>query len=622
MPGTDTADMVPGKYDVIIDGYGYCYLDSLESSIPFRTHRAIYGQTQPFVERQNVSNSYGDNAQDFFLTIRQRDWSQGEQQRFFRAGVDGRDWTGLNVDVSTPGRVRLASKINTVTFAASVRACARDTVTQKLIAASSTKLYSLDSAGAIVDNGAHGLGANPSKFGLANDGVNDYVTTLNASTVGVRKWTGAAYTTFSATASDSLIFLNNTLYGYRGASGDLGSYDGTGTFTSLFTWKDATNTAYIVGGGSSASAVLEAFGGKILILFPHGQFGSSLWIYDGTGASLLQIFPPNYLASDIEVLYGVAYIGGSFFKAASTSTQYNRPALHFYDGSQIGLLWQANDYNTAASSDIFGGPHPALVAANGRLFFTDDTMSTLLNYDPASGAISTVGSYSAGGTDARLAATGFSILHTRNGTGGYYTGNSTFPTSGSVSSSLIDFDSSLPKQLRGVTIEWDAASDGDGGSVDVAYQLNSLDGAYTALASGVTSGTETVFPANTSAHAVSIKVTINKGTSTMGPVLRSLSVRGAPVMPVYPRGEYILDCTNTVGAPRQLRDQTTFHPLTGAQQVAHLTAARNSLTPITITDRVNGTYVGQVDVNDPEGFDVYEVHPAPSYVVRLTTRGV
>lgn len=628
---TVTAADVPGKYDLVVTAggvtTGYVFLDSLEESIPFRTHRAVYGQTQPFVERQNVSNAYGDNAQDFFLTIRQRDWSLGEQQRFFRSGFDGRYWLGTNVDVSTPGQVRLAPTINTATFAAAVRACARNTNNQSLITASATKLYTIDSAGSITDNGVHGLGATPSKFGLANDGVNNYITTLNAGTVGVRKWTGAAYTTFSATAADSLIFLNNTLYGYRSSSGDIGSYDGTGTFTSLFTWKDATNTAFNT--GVNAAAILEAFGGKILILFPYGQTGSSLWVYDGTGASLLQLFPPNYMASDLEVLYGVAYISGSFFKAASTSTQYNRPAVHFYDGAEIGMLWQASAYNTSTSSDAFGGPHPGLVAANGKLFFTDDTMSTILTYDPSSGAISTVGSYSAGGTDARMAATGYNILLTRNGTGGYYTGNNTFPSSGSVASSLIDFDSSLPKIFRGVKVEWDPASDGNGGSIDVAYQLDSLDGSYTSLATGVTSGAETAFPANTSAHSVSIKVTINKGTSTMGPVLRSLSVRGAPVMTIYPRGEYIIDCTNTQDSPRLLRDGSTYHPLVGFDQVARLVAARNSTTPITITDKVNGTYVGFVDVNDPEGFDVYEVHPAlenikkpGSYVARFTARGV
>lgn len=99
-------------------------------------------------------------------------------------------------------------------------------------------------------------------------------------------------------------------------------------------------------------------------------------------------------------------------------------------------------------------------------------------------------------------------------------------------------------------------------------------------------------------------------------------------MPTYPRGEYILDCSNSDEAPRELRDGSP-HPVLGYDQVQNLLTARNSTSPISVTDKVNGTYTGFVDVNDPQGFDVYEVHPAPerngkpgSFVVRLTIRGV
>lgn len=620
--GDATATDVPGKYDVVINGKGYVFLDSLEESIPFRTHRAVYGQTQPFVERQNVSNAYGDNAQDFFLTIRQRDWSLGEQQRFFRSGADGRYWLGTNVDVTTPGQVRLAPAFTSKTFAAAVRAVSRVNLPQ-IATVSATNLYEIDAAGTITDKGVHGLGAAPAKFGLAFDGVNNYISTIAGGTVGVRRWSGSAFSTFSATGAESLAFLNNTLYGYNNG---LIRYDSGGTATSLYVWKEAEGTSYGLAGNTAP--ILEPFGGKLLILFPYGQTGCELWIYDGTGVSLLQAFPTNYMGSDLEILYGVAYIAGSFQQPASTSTQYNRPAIHFYDGAEIGMLWQANDYNTTASSDSFGGPHPALAAAQGRLLFQDDTMSTLMSYNPTTGGISTVSSYSAGGTDARLVATNFVALHTRNQTGAYYEGTVTYPSSGNVISSLIDFDSSLPKQFRGIKVEWDAASDGDGGSVDIAYQIDSLSGAWTTLRSGAVSGTEYTLT-NISGHAIAVRVTINKSTSTAGPTLRSLSVRGAPVMTIYPRGEYILDCTNTQESPRLLRDGASYHPLVGFDQVANLVTARNSLVPFSVTDKINGTYTAFVDVNDPEGFDVYEVHPGlenikkpGSYVVRLTTRGV
>lgn len=620
--GDATAADCGPKYDVVINGKGYMLLDTLEESIPFRTHRAIYGQTQPFVERSNVSNSYGDNAQDFFLTIRQRDWSLGEQQKFFRAGQDGRYWAGSGVDVSVPGQVRLAPAFSALTFAGAVRAVSRVNLPQ-MAALSATNLYTVDAARSITDKGVHGLGASPAKFGFAFDGVNNFLSTTTAGTVGVRKWTGAAFSTYSATASDSLAFLNNTLYGY--AAGVLQRYDSAGTATTLFTWKEAEGTTYSLTGDQAP--ILEPFGGKLLILFPYAQTGAELWIYDGTGVSLLAIFPSNYMASDLEVLYGVAYIAGSFQKAASASTQFNRPAIHFFDGSQIGLLWQANDFSTSASSDAFGGPHPALAAAQAKLLFTDDTMATILAYNPATGGVSTVGSYTAGGTDIRLGASNFVTLHTRNVVGGYGIGTSAYSASGYVISSLVDFDSSLPKQFRGIKIEWDPATDGNGGTVDIAYQVDSLTGSWTTLQSGAVSGTEYTL-SGVSGHAIAVRITINVGTSTAGPTLKSFSVRGAPEMPVYPRGEYIIDCTNTSADARILRDDS-FHALTGYEQVVNLVAARNATAPFSITDKINGTFTGFVDVNDAEGFDVYEIHPDPddkarpgSYVVRLTVRGV
>jgi hypothetical protein len=633
--GAATAADVPGKYDVVIDGYGYCYLDSLEESIPFRTHRAAYGQTQPFVERQNVSNSYGDNAQDFFLTVRQRSWSLGEQQKYFRSGTDGFFWHGSNVDVSIAGQVTLTKQTSSLTFAAAaITGCVDDVGGDRtgIYVATATKLYNVDVAGTITDLGAHGLGAAPSRYGVCTDGGNAYLTTTHAGTVGVRRYTGGlagTFSTFSASGADSLVFLNNTLYGWRESSGDLVSWDTAGTLTSIFPWKSAVG-ATSSGATGVLNPLLAAYGGQVLICFPWAYSAAELWIHDGVSPKRIEVFPNNFIPMDIEVLYGVAYVSGNFYKSTSTTTLVARPAILYFDGSSIGLLWQADAYGTTsiASSAYFDGPGPALGTSDGRLLFTDDTMNSLMAYNPALGGVSSIGSYSAGGTIPQIISSGSISVMTRTQTAGYYFPHATATnTSGYVQSSQIDFDSSLQKVLRGATVEFDAASDGDGGSVDIAYQLNGVGGSYTSLATGVTSGTEVTFPANTTGHSISLKVTLNKGTSTNGPTLKSYSVRGAPVMPIYPRGEYIIDCTGTPTAPRELRDGS-LHAVTGYDQVKNLIAARNATTPISITDKINGTYSGFVDVSDPEGFDAYEVHAAGdsshpgSFVVRLSVRGV
>ncbi len=626
--------LTTGAYDVVIDGKGYMLLDALESSIPFRTHRAIYGQTQPFVERQNVSNSYGDNAQDFFLTIRERDWSLGEQQKFFRAGQDGRYWMGSNVEVSTPGQVTLTKQTPSLSFAATaIGGCPDDYLGDRssVVVGTSTTLYRVQVDGTITSLGAHGLGAAPGKYAFVNDAAATYISTTTAGTVGVRKWSGAAYSTFSASGADSLAFLNNSLYGWRSSNADLVRWDSGGTLTSLFGWKTTDGGA--TGGATNLNPpILRAYGGKLLIIFQYAQESSELWIYDGNGTYRLAVFPNNFTATSMIILYGTVYIGGNFYRSTSTTTMNARPGVLFYDGSSLGILWRANDYGTTsiASNAFFAGPGPALGVSDGRVIFTDDTTAAILAYNPALGGVSTIGSYTAGGTDAQMISTGSMLLMTRTQTTGYYLPSSTTTnTSGYVTSSLVDFDSSLSKQFRGVKVEFDLGTDGDGGSVDISYQLDSLSGSFTTLRSAALSGTEYTF-ANVSGHAIAVRVTLNKGTSTAGPTLRSLSIRGAPVMPIYPRGEYIIDCTASVEQPRELRDGS-LHPLSGFDQAQNLVAARNSLTPIQITDKMNGTFTGFVDVNDPQGFDIYEIRSgisvaqpskSGSYVVRLTVKGV
>src|SRR2546425_6566231 len=80
-----TAADVPTRIDVLIDGQGYMLDDTIDpTSLYSSRQRAQYGLSPVFVQRQNVSGDYGDNQQDFFLTFTQRDWSEGEQQKYFR----------------------------------------------------------------------------------------------------------------------------------------------------------------------------------------------------------------------------------------------------------------------------------------------------------------------------------------------------------------------------------------------------------------------------------------------------------------------------------------------------------------------------------------------------------
>jgi hypothetical protein len=76
--------------------------------------------TPTFVTRQNTQGDYGDNFQDFWLTATQRDWSLGEQQRYFRQGNDDairRYWVGSNVNVNlVQGHVSMRRDAPSVTL--------------------------------------------------------------------------------------------------------------------------------------------------------------------------------------------------------------------------------------------------------------------------------------------------------------------------------------------------------------------------------------------------------------------------------------------------------------------------------------------------------------------------
>jgi hypothetical protein len=175
-----------------------------------------------------------------------------------------------------------------------------------------------------------------------------------------------------------------------------------------------------------------------------------------------------------------------------------------------------------------------------------------------------------------------------------------------VDSSLFDFDSSLFKFVRGVKIDFDPATDGDGGSVDVYYRLNKANAVPTLLATNIVSGTE--YMIDQQCRSVGIRCVLKKGTSTSGPTLKRFSIRAAPDLQQFRRREFVLDLSGTTDVPQQLRDGT-MHPKSGREQADDLNTAAKLQTPFTITDRF-GTFTGFIDLNDAQGYGLFEIHPS------------
>lgn len=596
---TDVAAQVPSKYDVVIDGHGYVFLNSLMQSMPFRNQRAAYSYSKTFIERSNVSGKYGDNDQDFFLTVSQNDWSEGEGELFFRGNDPNRSrqfFSGVAVDTTTaPGRVTMrpattmANPTGSVIYAMcpiwdevdpSVHAyCSLDTATPTL--------HTVSASGTDTSIGAHGAGVvNP--WGMCHDGSFVYI----AGATKLRRWSSAAgFSDFSAqTNAGSLAFLNNALYSCDASV--LRSYDTGGSASTIYTWKNAVGTAR---SSLNQSAKLAPFGGQLLIYWQYMNDGPELWLYDGTSTYRVAVLPAGMVGYDIRVISGIVYLSGLIFGGVAGTTGLI-PVVYYYNNGTLDELWRSS-YPVSGTFGVASNKFlPALGEVGGKLTILDQASKRVMEYDPGTGAISNVttlavsGSYAS--SDLPMVSSAATTMLFDYDAGNSSTGNTlglypstvSFATTSTVTSALVDFDNSLTKIMRGVKTEWFGS-----GTVDIAYLIDGdpLTGSYTSLRTAAVSGTEYLFPASTTGRAVSVKVTLNNSGGQ--PTLTRVYVRAAPIQQSFRRCQYVLDLTGDAQMknPVVLRDNT-LSTLTGQQMATNLSAAITSTTPVQIYDRFGG----------------------------------
>jgi len=603
---------VPGKYDVVIDGHGYVFLDALTPSVPFRTHRAVYTASPTFIERQNVSGAYGDTQQAFWLTSAQKDWSLGEGQRFFRANDEDstrKFWQGDQVNgIDTPGQIGLGIDAQTVSFPANVRGVIAASGLYYTV--STTNLYSVTNGGVVTDLGAHGAGIG----GLASfayDGRFLYISSTSSTKIRKYDIAGAAFTDFCATqGGENLLFQNNSLYSTK--SGQLYVHDTGGVPTSLFTWKGAEGTATTVAGGY----VLAAFGGQVLVLAAT-NYKTELWSYDGTGVAKIAAFAPGFVGYAMTVIDGIVFVHG----VSVISGLGFRTEIYYYANDTTGKLWQS----PVPLAGAFSSNTP-ICDFCGALAFSDDAAFRMMVYRLDTGAVQEIGAlsnqilYLASNPDPSFGQGTMMLLNQANSAIQWGRG---VATTGTVTSSLFDFDSSLTKTMRGITVDWTPGVDGNGGSVDISYQIGSLDGSWTSLQVGAVSGQE--YQLNTNGRSIAVRVTLNKGTSTYGPVVKRVYVRASPIQQSFRQREYILDLTgSSPNNPRRLRDGTP-DPTNPHDGVVALITALQSTSPISITDRF-GSFTGIVEPADTEFYEMHAENDQPaksgSFVVKVTVREV
>lgn len=607
---------VPDRFDLVINGQGYM-LDKSYDDSPYRKPPAEYGYTPTFLERTNVGSQYGDDTQAFFLTASQNNWDLGEARRYFRsADADGvrRYFTGSNVDpVTVPGQVSLARSVSTLTAPAAIYTCCSDPA--GIFCAGATNLYLLNSAGSFANEGAHGLGVDPNYWAICSDTESVYLSTTKPSSVGIRSYNRLANTwaTFSTTPVDSLAFMNNVIYGYSEVTASLYSFTSAGVANLIFTWKDGQGNA-LVGDFGSPRTRLKPYGGTLLILrCQGGSGGGELWQFDGSNTSQLAGFPTDFVARELEIVSGVAFISGYIDRGIDIA-----PAIYYYLSGTVGLLWASN-----VSGFTDQSLWPAMSGFGTGLLFTDDTRGNFMEYNISLGGAHVIGSYTVTtNSTPMLAANSRRLFHSRKNATSYQLPATTVASSGFICTSLFDFDNSLVKLMRGVKVEFDVGSDGNGGSVDIYYQFDSVDGAYTLLQTGAVSGTEYDL-GSAQHHSVSIKVVLNRGTSTYGPKLKRTYVRAAPILQSFRNNNYLIDLTgNSMADPPMYLTLVNgeTHAKDGEQMRADLQAAI-AAGPITITDRF-GTFMGIVEPGGSAFREVRADYGRAEYRAALSVREI
>ncbi len=617
---------VPGKFDVIINGEGYRLLDSMQASLSFRTHHAIYGYSPTFVERSNVQGDYGDNQQDFWLTVSERDWTLGEQQRYYRndAVASRRYFRGTNVDVTVPGQVRINDKTASISsFGADPPhgACAFAAGTQIGVAvACTTNLFEVTGAG-VTNRGAHGLGVAPQPAAIAFDGQKVYISSPLAGTVGVRAQTSGTgtFATFSASGVNALAFHNNTLYGSNQNIGvgrtTFGRYDTAGAATTLYTW----NTADATGSANKLCRRMLSYGGRLLILMTGpvaGTNSTELYQYDGVGVSKVTDFPGDFSAWDMAAYGDVVFIMGLRLKnSADPDKAFGRPAIYAYVSGSLSLLWQAEDYLdskfTLQSAGVANNGGGIATFRNGCIFH-DLYSGNLMYYDTTVGGTSSVAT---GLAESSLVTSGGPIvLNTpiASTNAAIRWPETAKADTATITTSLFDFDSSLPKYVKAVQIDADIPA---GASIQISYFVDKIPYTTTTSIGSASSGIEV--PINTVCRSIGFVVTLVQGVSGTGPTLKKLYVRAAPMQQTFRNAEYYLDLTGRDGLQMlKLRNNAT-HTKDGLEMATDLFNAANAEAPFTITDRF-GTFTGIIE---PDKMELRELRPeefAAHVVVRET----
>jgi hypothetical protein len=165
--------------------------------------------------------------------------------------------------------------------------------------------------------------------------------------------------------------------------------------------------------------------------------------------------------------------------------------------------------------------------------------------------------------------------------------------------------------MKAVMIDADIPT---GATIDIAYFTNTIPAASTtSLQTGAVAGTE--YSIGVNARSIGFVITLNKGSSTLGPTLKRIYVRAAPILQSFRRCEYIFDLQGRDGVQMQRLRNDQTHTKDGKAMAQDLITAAQATSPFTIVDRF-GSFTGIIE---PDQMELREIGPE-EFVARVVVR--
>jgi hypothetical protein len=628
------------NFDVVINGVGYMIWRDRDNNPPahmFSWEGIDYSYSPVFIDRTSVQGDLGDDTQAFYMTFVQRDWSGGEGQKFFRQ-QDGRDSTYYSGDsiqpTIEPGSVTIGPKlVSAAGMVGTVRGWGSqvyynadfDNVN---LAAGILRLYGTNTSVAGIVPTAEisaDLGVTwttvPKSGAIATTGIYDMLSAddgnvywlanqnriskmpasglfIGGTTVTVTNWTSMSVTALC------MSFYQGSMY-VGTVDGKFGLTDSTGAFTSI---RD-------FGGGQVVTMTIGA--GGLFILYSANNGDVVVYRYDGSAVTELARLPKGWQIGTsgvgVAAVHSMAFLDGVLYVAGSVQAKDGVSAvgaggvaldaaivgaLWYWAAGNTGIIWRAS-VGSATSS---GRPrNPITIAHGGRIVWHDYGSQKLMMYDPATGGVASIatGSPYVGNWMSYDIGNAGIIGNEYHPVGSVSASNNviadfqiTYPfldnacaSVGWVTSSNFDFNSSLQKYFRTVTIDGNKTRVGDNvGTFDLYYKLDGVStntSTYTLIQANATPGTP--YNINQTGKSISIMVVLNRGTGTtftVGPELTRIAVKGVPILPGYRKRLYALALVNR----SYLKDGLLTDPATPAAKRKSLESALASNTPVTVSD--------------------------------------